>query len=91
MWDPVWGASVPLAAETLLPAFVVVIVGGLGTFRGTVVAGVLVGMVDAVMTWWFQNAISFTGLPQITIFLILVIVLIARPQGLFGVEGVGGH
>ena len=91
MWDPVWGASVPLAAETLLPAFVVVIVGGLGTFRGTVVAGILVGMVDAVMTWWFQNAISFTGLPQITIFLILVIVLIARPQGLFGVEGVGGH
>jgi branched-chain amino acid transport system permease protein len=91
MWDPVWGASVPLAAETLLPAFVVVIVGGLGTFRGTVVAGILIGMVDAVMTWWFQNAISFTGLPQITIFLILVIVLIARPQGLFGVEGVGGH
>ncbi len=38
MWDPTWGASVPLAAETLLPAFIVVIVGGLGTFRGTVVA-----------------------------------------------------
>ncbi|MFB6153166.1 MAG: branched-chain amino acid ABC transporter permease, partial [Halodesulfurarchaeum sp.] len=61
MWDPVWGASVPLAVETLLPAFVVVIVGGLGTFRGTIVAGIIVGMVDATMTWWFQNAISFTG------------------------------
>jgi branched-chain amino acid transport system permease protein len=91
MWDPSWGASVPLATETLLPAFVVVIVGGLGTFRGTVVAGLLVGLVDSVMTWWFQNAIAFTGLPEMTIFLILVVVLIVRPQGLFGLEEVGGH
>jgi branched-chain amino acid transport system permease protein len=91
MWDPTWGASVPLASETLLPAFVVVIVGGLGTFRGTVVAGIIVGMVDAIMTWWFQNAIGFAGLPEMTIFLILVIVLILRPQGLFGVKGVVDH
>jgi branched-chain amino acid transport system permease protein len=91
MWDPSWGASVPLAAETLLPAFVVVIVGGLGTFRGTVVAGLIVGLVDGVMTWWFQNAIAFTGLPEMTIFLILVVMLIVRPQGLFGFEEVGGH
>lgn len=91
MWDPVWGASLPLALETLLPAFVVVIVGGLGTYRGTVAAAVLVGMVDASMTWWFQNAIEFTGLPQMMIFLVLVVTLVVRPQGLFGVEEVGGH
>lgn len=91
MWDPSWGASVPLATETLLPAFVVVIVGGLGTFRGTVVAGVLVGLVDSTMTWWFQNAIQFTGLPEMTVFLILVVTLIVRPQGLFGLAEVGGH
>ncbi|EFW93528.1 branched-chain amino acid ABC transporter permease protein [Haladaptatus paucihalophilus DX253] len=91
MWDPKWGASVPVASEALLPAFVVVIVGGLGTFRGTVVAALLVGMVDAAMSWWFVNAIDFAGLPEMTIFLILVVVLILRPQGLFGVEEVGGH
>lgn len=91
MWDAAWGASVPLAAETLLPAFVVVIVGGLGTFRGTVVAGVIVGLVDAVMTWWFQHAIEFTGLPEMMIFLILVVMLIVKPQGIYGVEEVGGH
>lgn len=91
MWDPVWGASVPLAADTLLPAFVVVIVGGLGTFRGTVVAALLVGMVDAVTTWWFVNAVEFSGLPEIFIFLILVVTLVVRPQGLFGVAEVGGH
>jgi branched-chain amino acid transport system permease protein len=90
-WDLTWGASVPLAAETLLPAFVVVIIGGLGTFRGTVYAGVLVGMVDAVMTWWYVNAVRFTGLPEMTVFLLLVLVLIVKPQGMFGVEEVGGH
>lgn len=90
-WDPNWAASVPLAAETLLPAFVVVIVGGLGTFRGTVAAALLVGMTDATMTWWFQNHVEFTGLPEITVFLVLVIMLIVRPQGLFGVSEVGGH
>jgi branched-chain amino acid transport system permease protein len=91
MWDGNWGASVPLAAETLLPAFVVVIVGGLGTFRGTVIAAGIVGLADAVTTWWFQNYVAFTGLPEMTVFLILVVVLIFRPQGLFGVEEVGGH
>ncbi len=91
MWDTFWGASVPLATETLLPAFVVVIIGGLGTFRGTVVAALIVGMTDAVMTWWFQNAIAFTGLAELVIFGLLVGVLIWRPQGLFGVAEVGGH
>ena len=91
MWDKNWGASVPLASETLLPAFVVVIVGGLGTFRGTVVAAIIVGLADSVTTWWFINAIDFSGLPELTVFLILVGVLIVKPQGLFGVEEVGGH
>jgi len=91
MWDATWGASVPLGAETLLPAFIVVIVGGLGTFRGTVVASLVVGLADAVTTWWFQNYIQFTGLPELMLFLVLVVTLIFKPQGLFGVQEVGGH
>jgi len=90
-WDPSWGASVPLGADALLPAFVVVIVGGLGTYRGTVVAGVLVGMTDASMNWLFNNHVDFPGLPELVVFGILVVVLIVRPQGLFGVKEVGGH
>jgi branched-chain amino acid transport system permease protein len=92
MWDPRYGASVPLATEALLVAFVVVIIGGLGSFKGTVVAAALVAAVDALATWVFQNGvITFTGLPELTIFLVLVLVLMVRPQGLFGVEEVGGH
>jgi branched-chain amino acid transport system permease protein len=48
-------------------------------------------MADAVTTWWFVNAIEFTGLPEMVVFLILVIMLVVRPQGLFGVAEVGGH
>jgi branched-chain amino acid transport system permease protein len=91
MWDPRYGASVPLGVETLLIAFVVVIIGGLGSFRGTVVAALLVGATDALMTWLFQNYVQFAGLPEMVMFLVLVLVLVVRPKGLFGVAEVGGH
>jgi len=91
MWDPRYGASVPLGVETLLIAFVVVIIGGLGSFRGTVVAALLVGITDAVMTWLFQNYVDFAGLPEMVMFLVLVFVLVVRPKGLYGVAEVGGH
>jgi len=91
MWDPRWGANVPLAIETLLPAFVIVIIGGLGTFRGTIAAGILVGIVDATMTSLFQKGVGFSGLPDMMIFILLVIVLLIQPQGLYGTQGGGVH
>jgi len=92
MWDPLWTVSVPLALDVLLPAFVIVIVGGLGSFKGTIVASLLVGMLDAFGTWAFQNAvITFTGIDDLLIFGVLVVMLIIRPRGLFGVEGQGDH
>lgn len=92
MWDPLWGPSVLLNIETLLIAFVIVIIGGLGTFKGTVVASLVVGITDSFATWLFQTGIvTFAGLPEILLFLILVVMLIIRPQGIYGLEEVGGH
>jgi branched-chain amino acid transport system permease protein len=92
MWDPRFGASVPLGVETLLIAFIVVIIGGLGSFRGTVAAAGVVGLTDAFATWLFvNNHVTFAGLPEMVSFLVLVGVLIVRPLGLFGVAEVGGH
>ena len=92
MWDPLWGPSVLLNIDVLLYAFVVVIIGGLGSFKGTLVAAVIVGVADSFTTWLFTTGIvDNPGLPAVTIFLLLVIVLIVRPQGIFGVEEVGGH
>lgn len=92
MWDPIWGPSVLLNIDVLLYAFVVVIIGGLGSFRGTAVAAVLVGVADSFTTWLFNTGIvDFSGLPELTVFLLLVVMLIIRPHGLYGVEEVGGH
>jgi branched-chain amino acid transport system permease protein len=92
MWDPLWRTNVPLALDVLLPAFVIVIVGGLGSFKGTAVAAYLVGMMDSFGTWAFDTGfIEFTGLDELMIFGILVVMLILRPRGLFGVEGQGDH
>ncbi|WP_425461918.1 branched-chain amino acid ABC transporter permease [Natronosalvus hydrolyticus] len=92
MWDPTEGPSVLLNLDVLLYAFVVVVIGGLGSFKGTLVAAIIVGMADSFTTWVFaRGIIDFSGLPEVTIFLLLVIALIVRPQGLYGVEEVGGH
>lgn len=83
------GATIFLSASVLLPAFVVVIVGGLGSFEGTVVAGLLIGAIDAVTTWLFVNeVIGFSALPEIAIFVILIVALAIRPQGILGSEEV---
>jgi branched-chain amino acid transport system permease protein len=87
MWDPLWKTSVPLALDVLLPAFVIVIVGGLGSFKGTVIAAGLVGLIDGFETWAFQTGVvTFAGTQEMLIFLILVGMLILKPQGLYGIE-----
>lgn len=92
MWDDLWGPTVLLNIDVLLYAFVVVIIGGLGSYRGTVAAALIVGLADSFTTYLFQSqVVEFSGLPNVTIFLLLVIMLMLRPQGLFGVEEVGGH
>jgi branched-chain amino acid transport system permease protein len=83
------GANIFLSTTVLLPAFVVVIVGGLGSFEGTVLAGLVVGTVDALATWLFVNeVIGFSSLPEISIFVLLIVALAVRPRGILGSEEV---
>ena len=58
---------------------IVVVVGGMGSLRGAFVASLFVGLVDT-----FGKA-YFPGLALFLIYLLMVIVLLTRPQGLFGV------
>jgi len=84
------GATIFLSSTVLMAAFVVVIIGGLGSFEGTVVAGLLIGFIDALMTWLFVNeVVGFSSLPEITIFVVLIVALAVRPRGIFGTEEVG--
>lgn len=80
---PFLGASTSLANVFLLQAIAVVIIGGMGSYIGTAVGSLMVGISVAVAQ---EAAIgsSFSALPSITPMLLLVLVLLLRPSGLFG-------
>jgi branched-subunit amino acid ABC-type transport system permease component len=68
----------------ILEAFIVVIVGGLGSFRGSIVAALAIGMTQVLVI----RSVSIRWSSVVSIAL-LVLVLTIRPHGLFGIEGVG--
>ena len=81
---PIYGVNPNVGIELLIPAFVVVIVGGVGSFRGTIIAGLLIGELMVLTGLVYSQASS------IIIFLFMAIVLLLRPRGLFGERGVMG-
>jgi branched-chain amino acid transport system permease protein len=67
-----------MGIEALSVAFVVVVVGGLGNFLGALVGGLLVGIVQSVMsTLWPEGA-------SLMIYVAMAAVLLLRPNGLLG-------
>jgi branched-chain amino acid transport system permease protein len=56
-----------------------VVLGGMGSFTGALVAGLLLGVVEALCGLYFGESLG-----QIGIFVILILVLLFRPTGLFG-------
>lgn len=92
IWERTYEMTYLMGAEALLPAFIIVVVGGLGTFKGTVVASLIAGILFETGVFLQTNVVTeFSQLNNIFIFLLLVAVLILRPQGLYGQEEVGGH
>src|SRR5262245_45878672 len=80
---PVYTVYPQMGVEMILLAFIVVILGGMGSMGGSVVAAFIIGIAQSLFTLWMN--------PQrvaIAIFGIMIVVLIARPRGLFGREGV---
>ncbi|WP_436347144.1 branched-chain amino acid ABC transporter permease [Natronorubrum sp. FCH18a] len=78
---PIQGATPNLGIELLVPAFVVVVIGGLGSLRGTLVSGILIGELLVIVGVLFPRA------AEASIYLAMVLVLLLRPRGLFGQEG----
>ena len=76
---PIQQAHYLMGGEPLLLAFIVVIIGGLGSLPGTVVAAVLIGMSDGIISVFFSPMIA-----KIITTLFVTMILIWRPQGLFG-------
>ena len=76
---PIQQAHYLMGGDPLLMSFIVVIIGGLGSLRGTVVAALLIGLSDGVISMFFSPTLA-----KILATLLVALVLVFRPQGLFG-------
>ena len=78
---PIRGAEPFMGVEALSVAFVVVVIGGLGSFGGALVGGLLIGIVQSLMsTLWPPGA-------SLMIYVAMAAVLLLRPHGLLGRRG----
>ncbi|NYD41333.1 ABC transporter permease subunit [Nocardioides panaciterrulae] len=68
-----------LGSSLLIYAFIVVVIGGLGSVTGSAIAAVLVGLLQQ-----FTNYYAASGLGDLSVVLLLAVVLLLRPQGLLG-------
>jgi len=77
------GVMIPLA-EIGLKAFAVVLLGGANSVGGAIVAGIILGVLENVAAGYLDPLLPGGGFAQIFPFVVMIIVLIFRPSGLFG-------
>lgn len=67
-----------MGVQILVESFVVVVIGGMGSFRGSIVAGIIVGEIIALTTLWYP------AMSHAAVYMFMAIFLLTRPTGLFG-------
>lgn len=77
---PVTQVSPDIGMAVLVPSFLVVVIGGMGSLPGAVLAGFMLGLASAFTA-------DIAALQQVIIYLVAVVVLLVRPRGLFGQKG----
>ncbi|MBA3910234.1 MAG: branched-chain amino acid ABC transporter permease [Rhodobacter sp.] len=76
---PIQQAQYLMGGDPLLLSFIVVIIGGLGSLRGTLIAALVIGLSDGTISMFFTPTLA-----KIIATLLVAMVLVFRPQGLFG-------
>ena len=76
---PIQQAHYLMGGDPLLLSFIVVIIGGLGSLPGTVIAALIIGLSDGIISVFFSPTLA-----KILATLLVALVLVFRPQGLFG-------
>jgi branched-chain amino acid transport system permease protein len=77
------GVMIPLS-EIGLKAFAVVLLGGVNSIGGAIVAGIILGMLENVAAGYLDPLLPRGGLAQVFPFIVMIIVLFFKPYGLFG-------
>lgn len=87
MYTPIAPPNYDIGMNFLVLSFVVVVVGGMGSLPGAVLAGFLLGILESYASLRVVQDI-IPGINQVIIYLVAVIVLLTRPRGLMGRKGV---
>jgi len=87
MYTPILPPDYHMGMDFLVLSFVVVVVGGMGSLGGAVLAGFLLGILQSFAAMNQVKAIV-PGIDQVIIYLVAVAVLLLRPRGLLGRKGV---
>ena len=87
MYTPINSPNYHMGMDFLVLSFVVVVVGGMGSLPGAVLAGFMLGILESFAS---MNAIKslIPGIDQIIIYLVAIVILLTRPRGLMGRKGV---
>ena len=78
LFAPMVGVSHTMGLDWVLKAFIVVVVGGMGNFVGSIVAAIFISLIEAYTTIWLDPSRAV-----IVSFVILILTLLFRPTGLF--------
>ena len=81
---PIRGVFPEMGVPVLVEAFVVTVVGGMGSLLGAVIAGLLVGVTFSFTSFFYPE------MATLSMFVLMALVLVFRPRGLFGRAGVLG-
>lgn len=87
MYTPILPPDYHMGMDFLVLSFVVVVVGGMGSLGGAVLAGFVLGILQSFASMNEVKSI-LPGIDQIIIYLVAVIILLVRPRGLMGRKGV---
>lgn len=87
MYTPLLPPNYHLGMDFLVLSFVVVVVGGMGSLPGAVVAGFLLGILQSIASMTEVKSL-IPGIDQVVIYLVAVVILLVLPRGLMGRRGV---
>ena len=79
---PLWSVRPTMGTAILMPAMIIVVLGGIGSFWGSVLAGLIVGLSTSISVMFWAR------ISDIIPFIILMVVLLFRPRGLMGEKSV---
>jgi branched-subunit amino acid ABC-type transport system permease component len=75
---PIQSAYPSMGVSILIPALIVVVVGGLGSLKGSFVGSLIIGQAETLGKVWLP------GVSMLMIYMVMALIVLARPQGLFG-------